>query len=63
MALMFNHVLALYENTSMDRSTWMSLKNLTLNLKIIPMVDAMTYDNSKQTTTHDSKKINTHNNY
>jgi len=47
----------------MDRSTWMSLKNLTLNLKIIPMVDAMTYDNSKQTTTHDSKKINTHNNY
>ncbi len=63
MALMLNHVLALYENTSMDRSTWMSLKKLTLNLKIIPMVDAMTYDNSKQTITHDPKKINTHNNY
>jgi hypothetical protein len=26
MTLMLNEVLALYENTSMDKSTWMSLK-------------------------------------
>jgi hypothetical protein len=33
MPLMLNEVLALYENTSMDRSIWMSLKRLTPNLK------------------------------
>jgi hypothetical protein len=30
---MFNEVLALYENTSMDRSTWMPFKKKTLNPK------------------------------
>jgi hypothetical protein len=56
MPLLFNGVLGLYENTSMDRSTWM-LFFLKMKPQIISMVDVMNHNNSKQPTTHDPKKI------